>query len=176
MHFRKNTLIIFCAFLVLILTSNLSAQESGTIQATATVIAGIAVIGEHDLLFGTVLPDVDKTVDKADIGFAGEWRVQGSAGSEVTVDITLPESLLHEDSVITMPINFSNTDLSYDDGTGGGQALPVAELDPRGPNTLNLGALGDMTFWIGGTVRPGLTQTGGDYAADITLTVQYTGN
>ena len=75
-----------------------------------------------------------------------------------------------------MPIIFSNTDLSYDDGTGGGQAAPVGQINPNGPVTLDLGATGEMDLWIGGMVQPGLTQTGGDYSADVTMTVQYTGN
>lgn len=174
---RKKSLIIFLGILMVILLPKLpSAQEFGTIQATATVIAGMVVTGEHDLIFGTVLPDVDKIVDKADIGFAGEWHIQGSAAAEITIDIALPLSLLHQDSLVTMPINFSNTDLSYDDGTGGGQAVPVGQINPNGPVTLDLGATGEMDLWIGGTVRPGLTQTGGDYTADVTMTVQYTGN
>ncbi|MFH2035437.1 MAG: hypothetical protein ABIJ45_03460 [Candidatus Zixiibacteriota bacterium] len=174
---RKKLIVLGLAlFLIFASVQSAQAQEYGTIQATATVIAGVAVIGEHDLIFGTVLPDFDKTVDKADIGFAGEWSVQGENGAEITVDVTLPNNLMHQDSVATMPISFNNTDLAYDDGTGGGQAAPVAEINPNGPNTLNLGATGQMSLWIGGTTHPGITQTGGDYAADITLTVQYTGN
>lgn len=174
---RKNIIQLVSGVLLgLFMISPLQAQEFGTIQATATVIAGMTIIGEHDLIFGMVLPDIDKMVDKTDIGFAGHWQIQGDASSEVTIDIALPNFLIHEDSVVTMPISFSNTDLSYDDGSGGGQALPVAEINPNGPNNIDLGAAGQLELWIGGTVRPGLTQTGGNYAADVTMTVQYTGN
>lgn len=152
------------------------AQESATIQATATVLAGIAITGEHDLIFGTVLPDVDKSVDKTDIGFAGEWHISGDNGAEISLDFTLPDSLIHEDSVAYLRIEFSNTDASYDDGTGGGQSNPVADINPNGPSVLDLGVTGLMDIWIGGTVRPTISQTGGDYAADVTLTVAYTGN
>lgn len=171
-----KTAIFFGFMLMLISGSNLMAQESGTIRATATVLPAIVITAEHDLQFGTVLPDVDKTVDKSDIGFAGEWHIQGSVGAEISLNFTLPDSLLHTDSSAFMRIDFSNTDASYDDGSGGGQAAPTDVLNPNGPSAADLGGTGEMTVWIGGTVRPGLTQTGGDYAADVTLTIQYTGN
>jgi hypothetical protein len=176
MSFRilKSALLIM--LMLLIWTSASEAQESAIIRATATVLAGIQITGEHDLVFGTVLPDVDKTVDKADIGFAGSWRIVGNNGAEITLDFVLPDSLIHQDSVAFMRIDFTNTDASYDDGTGGGQTVPVGIIDPRGPNTLNLGAAGQMDVWIGGTVRPTISQTGGDYAADVTLSVAHTGN
>jgi len=169
-------LIVLGPCLLFMPSSDLYAQESASIQATATVIAGIVITGEHDLLFGTVLPGVDKSVDKGDVGFAGAWHVNGDNAAEITLDFTLPDSLMHQDSVAYMRIEFTNTDASYDDGTGGGQTVPVAAINPNGPETLVLGATGQMDVWIGGTVRPDLTQTGGNYAAEVILTVAYTGN
>jgi hypothetical protein len=163
-------------FLILLITTGAQAQESATIQATATVIAGIIITAEHDLIFGTVLPDVDKSIDKSNIGFAGSWHVQGNAGSEISLDFTLPLNLMHEDSTATLRIDFADTDASYDDGSGGGQTNPVGVINPNGPSAYDLGLAGALDFWIGGTVRPTLSQTGGDYAADVTLTVAYTGN
>ena len=75
-----------------------------------------------------------------------------------------------------MTIVFTDTDASYDDETGAGQSAPAGIIDPRGLNTLDLGATGQMDIWLGGTVQPSLTQTGGDYSAEITLSVTYTGN
>jgi hypothetical protein len=164
-------------FLLAILSASVFAQESGTIQATATVLPSMSVTGRHDLEFGTVLPATDKSVDKVTVGSAGELRIQGSALAEVVLDFTLPTALaLITDSTALMTIIFSSTDASYDDETGGGQSSPTGIIDPRGPNTLDLGATGRVDIWLGGTVQPGLTQTGGDYSADITLTVSYTGN
>nr|MBN2276122.1 hypothetical protein [candidate division Zixibacteria bacterium] len=176
MSARKLLLTVFTITLILNLSADLQAQESGTIQATATVIAGILITGEHDLIFGTVLLGIDKTVDKADVGFAGEWLIRGDNSAEITLDFALPDRLMHEDSVATMIIDFNNTDASYDDGSGGGQTSPVDDINPNGPVTLDLGVTGEMTVWIGGTVRPTISQTGGDYASDVTLTVAYTGN
>jgi hypothetical protein len=153
------------------------AQESGTIQATATIIAGITIIGSNDLVFGTVLPGVNKSIDKATSGFAGEWQISnGTANSEISITLTLPDSLQHALNPTGMRIVFGSTDASYDDGTGGGQTAPAGVFDPNGPVARRVSATGGMLFWIGGTVMPRLTQTGGDYASDVTMTVAYTGN
>ena len=171
---------LYCIVLALaaglIAPSDGYTQESATIQATATVISAISIIGTNNLRFGTVLPGVDKSVDKATVGFAGEWSITGNTLAEITLDFTLPDSLWLADSSTGMRVGFSSTDVSFDDETGGGQLLPAGTLDPNGPGVANLGAGGTMLIWIGGTVYPRLTQTGGDYAADVILTVAYTGS
>jgi hypothetical protein len=151
------------------------AQERGTIQALATVISSLNVLGTNNLQFGTVTPGINKSVNKATAGFAGEWTVAGTADAEVTVDFELPNSLATADSLAFLNVMFSGTDASYDDGTGGGQAAPAGIIDPNGPSTLNIGAGGSLMIWIGGTVLPLVSQTGGDYSGDVVLTVAYTG-
>lgn len=151
------------------------AQESATIHATATVLPAIRVVGLHDLMFETVIPGINKTVDKATIGRAGEFEITGHDSAEISIDLELP-LYIYCDSTASMRISFNNTDASYDDGTGGGQSLPAGVINPNGPLTLRLGDAGQMWIWIGGTVLPTITQTGGDYSGDITLTVSYTGN
>lgn len=173
---KRLCLLVLTAIIMAIGNNSVMAQEYGTIQATATVLQAINVRGTHDLMFETVIPGTPKTVDKATIGRAGEFEITGFSSAEIGIDFTLPPALLLLDSTAAMPISFNSTDASYDDGTGGGQTAPVAFINPNGPLTLRLGSAGQMTIWIGGTVTPGLTQTGGDYAADITLTVAYTGN
>ncbi len=164
--------LIVCLFI----TPDIAAQESGTIQATATVVSTLSVAGAHNLLFGTVTPGLNKAVDKADAANAGAWTITGVAGAEVTLDFTLPIELVETVSSATMPIAFNNTDASYDDGTGGGQAAPVGVMDPNIVSTVDIGAGGSIWVWIGGTVQPIISQTGGSYAADIVLTVAYTGS
>jgi len=174
------------AFLILLLLAIIGgvfgreksqAQESAIIQATATVIAGITIIGSNDLVFGTVMPGVSKSIDKATTGFAGEWQISaGTANSEISLTFTLPDSLQHTTVPTGMRIVFNSTDASYDDGTGGGQIAPTGVIDPNGPVARRVGATGTMNLWIGGTVIPRLSQTGGDYASDVTLTIAYTGN
>lgn len=174
-------LLRLCPFMLIVLAvligpTPVVAQEYGTIQATATVLQAINVRGTHDLMFETVIPGAPKTVNKATVGRAGEFEITGYSSAEISIDFTLPAALLLPDSTSPMPINFNSTDASYDDGTGGGQTAPAGVINPNGPLTLRLGVGGQMLIWIGGTVNPGITQTGGDYAADITLSVVYTGD
>ncbi len=152
------------------------AQEYGTIQALATVVSSLSVVGSNNLQFGAVTPGINKVVDRSTVGSAGEWTITGVANAEVTLDFSLPDSLTTLDSVAFMRISFSSTDASYDDGTGGGQTIPTATLDPNNFVTLRIGAGATIMVWIGGTVLPSVSQTGGDYASDIVLTVAYTGN
>jgi hypothetical protein len=166
--------VVLCLFLLL--PGGIRAQESGTIQAIATVVASLQVIGMNNLNFGSVTPGINKSVSRVDVGFAGEWQVNGSPSSQLSIDFTLPTVLYTADSSSTLMIQFNNTDASYDDGTGGGQTIPLGTVDPNGPSVLNLGVGGSLWFWIGGTVLPTISQTGGDYAADIILTVAYTGS
>jgi hypothetical protein len=164
------------ALMALLIPALAVAQERATIQATATVVSSLTVVGSNNLRFGSVTPGVNKSVDKATIGFAGEWEVTGTSSAELTIGFTLPDSLRTVDSVAAMRISFSSTDASYDDGTGGGQTAPAGILNPNGPATRRLGASGQMILWIGGMVHPSISQTGGDYAADVLLTVAYTGS
>lgn len=176
--FCKRLLLPALAAVVLLAgPPGIQAQESATIQALATVISSLSISGNNNLQFGTVTPGISKSVDKASPGFAGEWSIVGSVGAELTLDFTLPDSLLLIiDSTNGMPINFLSTDASYDDGSGGGQLSPSGVIDPNGFGTERLGAGGLMTIWIGGTVSPRVSQTGGNYAEDVILSVAYTGN
>ena len=161
--------------LVLFGSPGVRAQESGIIQATATVLSSLMIIGNHDLQFGTVTPGINKSVDKSSVGFAGEWLINGQAGAEISFDFVLPDSLILVDSTVGMRVAFSSTDASYSDGTGT-QATPTGIINPNGPSAYDIGPLGDMTVWIGGMVYPSISQTGGDYTADVILTVAYTGS
>jgi hypothetical protein len=162
---------------LLMIPADSRAQESATIQALATVISSLSIIGTNNLQFGSVTPGLDKIVDKSQPGLAGEWSITGTSTAEITLGFTLPDSLtLVSDSTVGLRISFSSTDASWDDGTGGGQLAPVGVLNPNGPSVRRLGAGGGMLIWIGGTVSPSISQTGGDYAADVVLTVAYTGS
>ncbi len=152
------------------------AQERATIQATATVVSSLTIVGNNNLRFGSVTPGVNKSVDKTTIGFAGEWEITGAPTAEISMVFALPDTLRTTDSLGAMRITFNSTDASYDNGSGGGQAAPAGVLNPNGPAAHRLGALGQMLVWIGGMVHPSISQTGGDYAADILLTVAYTGS
>ena len=152
------------------------AQEHGTIQAVATVVSSLNVLGVNNLDFGTVTPGLNKTVTRTTAGLAGEWEITGTASAEITLDFSLPGNLQLPDSSAVMLVQFGSSDAAYDDGSGGGQAAPTAIINPNGPVTATLGTGGQMNVWIGGTVHPTVAQTGGNYADDIILTVAYTGS
>lgn len=161
--------------LILMLTGGAVAQERAAIQALATVVSSLSIVGTNNLQFGTVTPGVTKSVDKATIGFAGEWEVTGTSSAELTVDFTLPDTLRTADTLGVMRIDFGATDASFSDGTGS-QGAPTGTLNPNGPIVRRIGAGGMFVVWIGGTVYPRVSQTGGDYSAEILLTVAYTGS
>jgi hypothetical protein len=168
--------LLLVAIAALGVAPTVQAQEHGTIQALATVVSALNVLGVNNLNFGTVTPGLNKSVPRVTVGLAGEWEITGTVSAEVTLDLTLPDQLYLPDSSATMIVQFSNTDAAYDDGSGGGQGAPSAVINPNGPITARLGIGGQMSVWIGGTVRPTISQTGGNYAADIILTVAYTGS
>jgi hypothetical protein len=167
--------ILVLVAVMLMLSGKAAAQERASIQALATVVSSLSVVGTNNLQFGTVTPGVTRSVDKATIGFAGEWEVTGAGSAELTVDFTLPDTLRTTDSLGAMRIDFGATDASYSDGTGS-QGAPTGSLNPNGPIVRRIGAGGTMTVWIGGTVYPRVSQTGGDYSAEVMLTVAYTGS
>lgn len=156
--------------------SPLFAQEQAIIQATATVISGITISGTNNMIFGSVTPGVNKTVDKSTAGFAGEWNISGSAGAEITLTFTLPDSLREGVNNAAMDIRFVSTDASFSNTAGANQSSPSGVIDPNGPTAFPLSVGGVMDVWIGATVWPNITQTGGNYTGDIVLAVAYTGN
>lgn len=176
MFSRFLTFIVLVAVLLIGWTPSASAQESATIQALATVISSLSIVGINNLQFGNVTPGVAKAVNKATPGFAGQWDITGTPGAEITIDFTLPDSIVQvADSTIGMPIQFNATDASWDDGTGG-QLTPTGVIDPNGLSTQRIGIGGMINIWLGGSVFPRVSQGGGDYAEDVILTVAYTGS
>lgn len=172
---RLTRVLATAAIGIALLTGIVAAQERATILATATVVSSLTVVGTNNLQFGTVTPGVNKSVDKATLGFAGEWTISGTSSAELSIQFGLPDSLLTIDSLSGMRISFASSDASY--GTlPAHQTVPVGILDPNGPSADRLGANGQMLIWIGGTVFPRISQTGGDYSAEILLTVAYTGS
>ena len=151
------------------------AQERASIQALATVVSSLSVIGTNNLQFGAVTLGVSKAVDKTDIGFAGEWTITGTASAELSVDFTLPSVLRTTDTLSSMPITFRPTDASYGN-TAANQSSPLGTINPNGPVVERIGAGGQMLIWIGGVVYHAIFQTGGDYSGEVMLTVAYTSN
>lgn len=150
------------------------AQEMAVIQATATVISSLTITGSNNLNFGSVTPGVNMIVARTSTGFAGEWSISGTSSAELSLTFTLPDSLTHESAALGMPVSFNSNDAAYSNGSGS-QSVPNGVIDPNGPSTATIGIGGQMLIWIGGTVQPSVSQTGGNYSGNVTLTLAYTG-
>jgi hypothetical protein len=142
------------------------AQNSATIQATATVLSAITVAAGNDLQFGNVTPGVNKTVAISDAG-AGRFDVTKAATSGVTLSFTLPTDLS------------SGTDLlPIGTWTGGWNSVQ----SPAGATTFTPSAGGTNTavtagtnlwVYVGATVSPAGGQAAGAYSGDVTMSVIY---
>jgi len=128
----------------------------------------------NSLTFGDIFPGVPKTISKYTPGAAAEYYVQGTAGSEITIDFTLPTYMSSGGS--NMQIIFREDDCALDSSASYDQTNPpVDNLDPWHTITYRLGSDG-LRIWLGGQIIPGLKQTQGDYTGAIVITVQYTGS
>lgn len=157
MSFWKN--VLFIAPLILIL-------------AALAYAAAESVSSTSDLTFGTMFPGIPKTVAKTSTD-AAEFSVGGDAGSEITLDFSLPTYLSSGGN--SMQIIFFSDGCAIDSYPTPNQATPVYDdLNPWQTLTYDLGSAG-LTVWLGGKAVPGLRQPAGSYTADIVLTVQYTG-
>ena len=172
---RAKKMLVALTTIVVVIASNAMSQERASIQALATVVSSLSITGTNDLQFGTVTPGVSKAVDKSTVGFAGEWSITGTAAAEISIDFALPTQLQTSDSLGRMDISFRLNDASWSNGVTN-QSAPSGVLNPNGPTAQRIGAGGQMFVWVGGVVDPRLWQTGGDYSAEIMLTIAYTGN
>ncbi len=135
---------------------------------------GQSITVNNDLSFGDVFPGIPKSVAKTTPGSAAEFLVSGTAGSEVSIDFTLPTYMNF--GGYNMQLIFRDNDCALDSSAAPDQTAPGADnLDPWHTITYRLGSNG-LTLWLGGTVVPRLNQRQGSYSALIVLTVAYTGN
>ena len=158
--------------LVLSAASVAQAQSNAaSINANATVLRPISIVGDNDLGFGTVFPGLNKTVAISDPG-AGHWSISGETGAEVDLTFALPVNLVSGGN--TLPIVFGAGTAGYNatDVVGG-----ATTFDPSAGATTSLSGLnpGELYVWIGGQVQPALNQPAGAYTETITLTIDYTG-
>ncbi len=147
--------------------------QTASINATARVLAPIAVGTTEDLRFGDVLQGINKVVAASDAA-SGQFEFSGSTGAEVDLVLTLPTDL-DDGGGNLMPINTWSGLRGVNATRGAGTAFVptdgVSILDNLG------GAAGDFyRIFVGATVVPGGAQTPGNYTASIDLQVTYTGN
>lgn len=156
---RRTWAGMLCGAIVCLLTVTVSAQ-------TITI--------NNDLLFGNIFPGIPKSVTKYTAGFAAEFLVTGTAGSEISIDFTLPTYM--SQGGFNMQMIFTETDCSFDARATPSQSAPENDnQDPWVTLYDRLGSAG-VVIWLGGTIVPKLYQKTGSYSASIVLTVAYTGS
>ncbi len=128
----------------------------------------------NNLVFGTIFPGIPKTITKRIAGAAAEFLISGTAGLELTIDLTLPTFMNNAGN--NMQLVFQETDAALDSSSTPDQAAPSLDnIDPWHTITYRLGSNG-ITLWLGGMAIPKLNQGSGSYTAVIVMTVVYTGN
>jgi hypothetical protein len=153
----------------LLIPAAVSAQAAGEVDVTATVISQIAVNGDRDLEFGTLVPGFARTIE-ANNSASGRFAITGGGNFEVSLDFDLPSNL-DGPSGATMPITFGANAA----GWGTTSAVVSGTFDPGGVTNRNLSG-GELWVFIGGTVTPAAGQASGAYAGVISLDVAYTGS
>jgi hypothetical protein len=154
------------AFTVLALslgTASLHAQ-SGTINATATVLSAITVAAGKDLQFGSVTPGVNKVVAITDAG-AGRFDVTKAAATAVALTFTLPANLTA--GANNLPIG------SWTGGWNTSNSPVGATGFTPSATATNTASTGNIWVFIGGTVSPGGGQAAGAYTGTVTMQVAY---
>lgn len=133
---------------------------SGSINATASVVAALSVTGT-DLVFGNIAPTSFKTVAPAS---GGTFTVTGAVSQPVSVSFTLPATLGNAAVAIGTWTGLSNT---ANTTAGASGITPQASAQ-----TLSLSGTGNLYLWVGATVTTTAAPVG-SYTAPVTLTVVY---
>jgi len=165
---RRSTALLSLALLLLPAAAFAVGASN---QGIATVLTPLTVNGVRDLDFQNVFPGVSKSIAHTD-ATSGKWTIVGEAGAEVTVDFTLPGSLISAGNVL--PISFGSADAGRNTTDNSGTATA---FDPTIQATTTLEpTTGELFVWLGGQVNPAGNQPSGVYQAAITADVNYTGN
>ena len=129
----------------------------------------LMALARADLRFRNVLPGIPQSISPRQGDRAALFEIQGPSGAAVRVELVLPEALVttHE-TPARMPISFGAADGFYSrsENLEAGQVF-----HPLLPLITTLGEGGRLFVRLGGTVRPGLPQAGGEYHAEIMLIV-----
>ena len=163
--FKRAALAVAPLLCVALLTNPAAAQteDDASISVTADVtgVRAIAVTAGDDLVFTGVIAGTP-----SDAASPGTFTVDGEPGWGVTMTFDLPTELARTAGG-SIPITFGIDDWAWDNATTTGT------FNPNGPAGTSLGALGELTVGILGTVSPPVGTVTGDYEGTITLTVAY---
>jgi hypothetical protein len=158
---------------VSICTQLLQAQNTSglTANSTATIIRGLNLVGQKDLRFGIIIPDVlPGTV------IINPIRARTKTGGPYLVNQGSSTQWGPAQFVVTGEPNTAySITLPYDGIIiiVGLQMMDVDEWTSY-PNTNNsLSATGSQTFYVGGTLHVEGNQPWGSYSGAFTVTVHY---
>lgn len=165
--------ILFGIGLLCVIPFTAQSQDSADIDALARVLETLTATAVNNLDFGDLLQGQASTVLPT-ATTAGQFFVNGEAGSEVELSFTLPSELDRDGGPEVLSISFSGTSAVHnteDDAAAG------TDFDPDTGATTSLnGTNGELYIYIGGTANPDPAQQSGNYEGVITLSVEYTGN
>lgn len=160
----KSLITTLLTALFILAGNALYAQESGDINASATVLDAITVNGIAPLTFGDVERNSSVQVLPTNTNNRGQFTILGSDRS-LLLNFTLPTVL--SDGGNDLPISFSNTDAFWNNGNGDNT------FDPNADDVAADIDAGDVDVFIGGTVTAAVDQEAGEYTGTITLTAEY---
>jgi len=145
----------------------IAAAQDATMTVTATVLSPLTVSVGPTLEFGDVLPGIAQSIASGDAN-AGRFDITGNPGSEVQLTFTaLPANLTDGGNSIA---------ITWSAGYGTATGTQAATFAPATGTAQNLDVTsGNLYVFLGGSFTPATTQPAGNYTADVTLEVTYTG-
>lgn len=155
-------------------SNGFAATETTT--ATATVIEPIAITKTAELVFGKFAPGAGGTVT---VSTSGTRTASGAILSTIGSTPTAAKFDVTGDADATYSIDWSVASLLTDPGSSETMTLTkISDLDASGAVTGEVGsgtlsAGGAQSIYLGGTLTVGAAQAAGDYAGDVTVTVEY---
>jgi hypothetical protein len=189
----KKTIKILVAAVLAVGFGSLANAQSASISANATVISELTVTNQANLNFGTVVVGQVKTIDSylntatVSTGIAlgtsnrGAFTVAAQAGSNVTLEFSLPTTLTG--GAGTLPISFSwlnSEDIPVESVTITVEDEGYKIFDPKNSYTFPTGfptleaiaGTNSVFVYIGGRVDA-TGVTAGTYTGTITLSATY---
>lgn len=144
--------------------------------ATATVIEPIAITKMVDLVFGKFAPGAGGTVT---VSTSGARTASGTILSAIGSSPTAARFDVTGDADATYSIDWSGVSVLTDPVSLETMALAKTS-DLTGGNAINgevatgtLSAGGAQSIYLGGVLTVGALQAAGDYAGNVTVTVEY---
>lgn len=146
-----------------------ASAQSGTVNATATIVGALTVVNSGDLDFGAIVPGTGAVVAPGAAAGAGQslGHLRIDHSSNFTVSSTVPTQLTGPDVI----------DVTFECGYSAAQngALTGGSFDCAAPNASPATVLGTATvtyLQVGGTILGGDTtgKPAGTYTGSLTFT------